>query len=171
MSKEIKSVVISKKKPHTRKLCCVPETIEEVERLIEDGKSGDLIMHAVDHHSVYRLLKPGKIKDEVDKRKKDYRNKPKFIVDQAKWTDDREWDLKTGGPKTHDELVQWMESGRGPQVSYYAANNPAVKKTLEDSIKMMMELKDLVMKGEAVTLPKMASVEASQAIIDSLNSD
>lgn len=56
---------------------------------------------------------------------------PKAVVRAKVESYQREQELKTGGPKTMEELLQWMKEGKRDDVIIYAMHNPAVMELLK----------------------------------------
>jgi hypothetical protein len=56
------------------------------------------------------------------------------IEKQDRESRENEHELKTGGPKTLEELAEWMNQGRNDDITLYASKNPKVEALLHQLI-------------------------------------
>ena len=68
---------------------------------------------------------------------------PHFVVKAKKEGHEHDQELKTGGPKTLVELVQWINGGKKDDITIYAIHNPKVMELLKQLKEISEEVSKL----------------------------
>lgn len=163
MAAKIESKVIGKKndKHHKVRTYDKPENQADINRMIKEGKSGDVIMSAIYHPSVYNLLHEHKdLQNEIDKRNKHYKRLPKQVLQTAREVDERQYELKNNGPKSMAEIFKWIGDGRSAELPMYGQHDKRVAAAIIESHALITKGLEDLKKGLPDNLPKLPSSEA-----------